>query len=42
MTYQEWFWLYDVKRADQPVTFGLNEDDLADLYELITEPKADG
>lgn len=42
MSYQEWFWLYDVKRTDKPETFGLTEGDLAELYELIRDPPSNG
>lgn len=38
MTHEEWYWIFDVKR-EKPKTFGLSEDDLAELYELITPDK---
>lgn len=37
MTQEEWYWLFDIKRTDKPQTFGLSEDDLEELYELIKD-----
>jgi hypothetical protein len=36
MSAEEWWWVFDAKRTDKVPGSSLSEEDLADLYELIS------